>query len=165
MIAKTIWALTPVNLAAIGAIDDFYDLYVSIQKIYNVQREQFIGTNGNSKTLFGNEWNRLCKKEVRRACEPAMNRHIHIFVDGYTKIFANAYGFQVFDFLNIKHQKGRIPTLDMYSVSFSDFWCSCRLLLPELFIIGNCEISRSTHLRDYRKKSTTISLRMFRTIL
>lgn len=102
------------------------------KKIYNVQREQFIGTNGNSKTLLGNEWNRLCKKEVRRACEPAMNRHIHIFVDGYTKIFANAYGFQVFDFLNVKRRKGRIPTLDMYFVSFSDFLVQLQITVTRI---------------------------------
>ena len=99
MIAKTIWALTPVNLASIGAIDDFYDLYVSIKEIYKAQREQFIGTNGKDKTLFWDQRNKLCKKEVRQACEPVMNRYLHIFADGYTKILANAYGFQVFDFL------------------------------------------------------------------
>lgn len=121
MIAKTTWALTPVNLAAIGAIDDFYDLYVSIQEIYKTQWEQFVETNGNSKTLFWDQWNKFCKKEVRRACEPVMNRHLHIFADGYTKIFANAYGFQVFDFLNINRQKDRSLAFDMYFVSFADF--------------------------------------------
>ena len=30
------WALTPSNVANIGAIDDFYDLYVSIQELVPV---------------------------------------------------------------------------------------------------------------------------------
>lgn len=129
---EIIWALTPVNLAAIGAVDDFYDLYVSIKEIYTAQWEQFIETNGESKTLFWDQWNKLCKKEVRRACEPVMNRYLHIFADGYTKIFANAYGFQVFDFLNIKRQKGRSLTFDMYFVSFADFLVQLQIAVTRI---------------------------------
>lgn len=132
LITKTIWALTPVNLAAIGAIDDFYDLYVSIREIYKTQWDQFVETNGNSKTLFCDQWNKLCKKEVRRACEPVMNRHLHYFADGYTKIFANAYGFQVFDFLNIKRQAGRNLTFDMYFVSFDDFLVQLQIAVTRI---------------------------------
>ncbi len=48
MAAKRNWALTPSGVADIGVIDDFYDLYVEIQEIYENQKEQFYETHDNA---------------------------------------------------------------------------------------------------------------------
>lgn len=123
MARKYNWALTPSGVADIGAIDDFYYLYVAIQEIYINQKEQFIETYDNRRCLWPDTWNQLCIKQVRKACEPIMNRYLPIFATGYDRIFANAYGFAQFSFLNWKtyskaDQMGRI---EVRFISFAEF--------------------------------------------
>lgn len=102
MAEKFQWALTPSNLAKIGAIDDFYDLYVFIQELYEYQRKVCTAVYGESWALQPDAWDNSCRREVRRACEPIMNKYLCMFVGGYSKIFANSYGFARFSFLRYK---------------------------------------------------------------
>ncbi|MBE6926933.1 MAG: hypothetical protein E7467_00340 [Ruminococcaceae bacterium] len=107
-------------MAAIGAIDDFYDLYVQVQKIYEEHKESCSGT---MKHLWPDKLDEVCRKDVRKACEPLMNQYLHVFADGYDKIFANAYGFATFSFYNIKgisraDQPGKLVCRE---ISFAEF--------------------------------------------
>lgn len=123
MASKFKWALTPNNVAAIGAIDDFYDLYVYIQEVYEEQSEQFFAAYGNKRYLRPDMLDELCRKQVRKLCEPVMNKYLHIFADEYDKIFANAYGFATFSFYNWKGvSRANQPGIIRYSeISFADF--------------------------------------------
>ena len=95
-------SLNSANLAIIGALDDFYDVYIQIQNIYNNQRDMFTTNHGEKRTLWPDTWDNMCKKDVRAVCEPLMNRYLPVFVDGHSRIFANAHGFAAFSFLRIK---------------------------------------------------------------
>lgn len=121
MTRKICWALTPGNVAAIGAIDDFYDLYTLIQQIYERERLQFIETHGTGKCLWPMEWDKLCMNNVRKVCESIMNKYLPVFADGYTKIFANVYGFSNFTFLRTKQDIKQRLRLIVNIISISEF--------------------------------------------
>lgn len=99
MAKKIDLALNPGNLAKIGAIDDFYDLYISIQEIYEENQQVYLR---NHPYLLPLDWEKLARKDVRKVCEPLMNEYLVLFTNDYSKIFANAHGFDSFIFLNWK---------------------------------------------------------------
>lgn len=115
------WELTPVNLACIDALDDFYTLYKEIISIYEQQRDSYFAANPNRHCLFPIEWNKLCLKQVRNACEPIMNQYLFLFSPEYNKIFANAYGFSEFIFLNWKNKLDQDGDIRLTNVSFKSF--------------------------------------------
>lgn len=134
MAQKFKWALTPVNVAKIGAIDDFYDLYVAIQELYESQRSLFMEEYGNYRQLWPEKWDELCRVKVRRMCEPIMNKYICLFSDEYDKMFANSYGFQVFSFLHLKSvvSKNQPITIKSQIISFADFLIEFQLAISRI---------------------------------
>lgn len=123
MAQKFNWALTPSNVANIGAIDDFYDLYVSIQELYESQRSAFMQEYEGRRLLWPDVWDDLCKMKVRQMCEPIMNKYLCVFADEYTKIFANKYGFDQFSFLRTKviDKPNQPGAIQVRIISFADF--------------------------------------------
>ena len=113
------WALSPTNLALLGALDDFYDVYCSIIDIYNEHANCYYDENGKEKTLTPWALDNLARRDVRKACEPLLNKHLHIFSEKYNRIFANAYGFSAFSFFCVPLS----PTNDFVfkQISFSAF--------------------------------------------
>ena len=73
------WALSPANLALLGALDDFYDVYCSIIDIYNEHANCYYDENGKEKALTPWALDNLARRDVRKACEPLLNKHLHIF--------------------------------------------------------------------------------------
>jgi len=135
MARKMNWALTAENLANIGVIDDFFDLYIAIREIYDDQQVQFIEKYGEKRLLWPDNHDELSKKFVRKACEPIMNRYLEMFSDEYDRIFANAHGFATFTFLHTKafseaNQPGRI---EVRYITFAAFlielqYAICRII-------------------------------------
>ena len=88
------------NLAVIGVMDDFYQLYCEIKDIYETKRKEFVKENQLRTPLWSKVWDEMCLKEVRKACEPILNKCLYIFSDEYQRFFSNAYAFQNFSFIN-----------------------------------------------------------------
>lgn len=51
MASTTKLAFTPANLAVLGALDDFYDVYCAIESVYDKHRHFFVEQNGSKKLL------------------------------------------------------------------------------------------------------------------
>ena len=102
MAEKFQWALNPSNVASIDAMDDFYGLYLQLDSIYEETQQQFLDHNGNLRFVDSRTWDKAARKKVRAACEPIMNKYLPVFTSEHTRIFATAYGFEEFFFLNMR---------------------------------------------------------------
>lgn len=113
-------ALNPSNLAVLGALDDFYDVYRTIEEVYDRHRKLFVEQNGSDKTLWPMDLDGMTRKEVRNLCEPLINKYKYLFDPNQGYIFATAYGFRIFSYLNVTpiHQELR---LSIKYISFRDF--------------------------------------------
>lgn len=96
------YALNASNLAVLGALDEFYDVYCAIESVYENQRKLFVEQNGSDKTLWAMDLDELARKDVRNLCEPIMNKYRYLFDPEQGYIFATAFGFRVFSYLNVK---------------------------------------------------------------
>lgn len=94
-------AFTPANLAVLGALDDFYDVYCAIESVYDKQRKLYVEQNGSEKTLWPMDLDEMARKEVRNLCEPLINKYKYLFDPDQGYIFATAFGFRVFSYLNV----------------------------------------------------------------
>lgn len=113
-------ALNPSNLAVFGALDDFYDVYCAIESVYDKQRKLYVEQNGSEKTLWPMDLDEMARKEVRNLCEPLINKYKYLFDPDQGYIFATAYGFRVFSYLNVTpiHQKLKFT---IKYISFREF--------------------------------------------
>ena len=117
-IKKDEWKLTPLALASIGAIDDFYDLYAEVQRIYAIVWNEQFEVRGTSNNYFPEFWDRDARKRVKNACIPIIKKHGTLFLgEKNTKpLFINAEGFKPFSFLKVTIR----PEFDI-SVEFKSF--------------------------------------------
>lgn len=102
--SKFKWSLNSLNLAYIGALDEFYDLYCEIKNTYERVAIKFLEENpGGDRLLFTN-WDKLAQsgKKIRKLCQPLLDQYKYLFTDQYDKIYANGYGFQNFSFLKVR---------------------------------------------------------------
>lgn len=87
-------ALNQENLAYIGALDDFYDLYCSISDSYDNEVKQYTDENGRSPAPWTID-DRM-RTRVRKLCRPILEQYSYLFVDPPRLVRANAFGFQQF---------------------------------------------------------------------
>lgn len=114
------WALTPEKLAVLGILDDFYDLYCSLRMLYEAAITARINNTYRQKPFWPTEIDQQCIKDVRKLCEPLMNKYLYLFSESEFRIHATAYGFASFSMINTK--KSSIPCrLDCSLVSFASF--------------------------------------------
>lgn len=171
MSEKIDWALNPSNIASIGAIDEFYDLYFQIQEIYEKQKNMYLK---NHQYLLPFDWDRITRKDVRKACEPIMNKYLLLFTNEYSKIFANAHGFEQFHFLNWKvidknNQQGQLGKIVVSFKSFRDFlvefqYAVTRIIhkwksstLPNLSF-QNVSMEVNNHILTYVSQNTKVEI-------
>ncbi len=127
--------LIPTNLAFMGAMDDFYNLYCEIKVIYETHRKLYIRENGKKCPLLSKTWDELCLKDVRKRIEPLLNKYIHLFTNDYDRVFARSYAFQNFSFINrdktFKNFDGESPFILSF-ISFSDFLIEFQIIITML---------------------------------
>lgn len=76
-------SLTPTNLAIIGIMDDFYNLYCEIKTIYETHRKIYIRENGKNYPLLSKTWDNLCIKDIRKTFEPYLQKYLYLYSSGY----------------------------------------------------------------------------------
>lgn len=113
-------ALNPSNLAVFGALDDFYDVYCAIESVYDKHRRLFAEQNGPEKLLWPMDLDSMARKEVRHLCDPVINKYLYLFTLERESIFATAYGFRAFSYLNVSHVPKKLK-LNIKYISFSEF--------------------------------------------
>lgn len=74
------WALTPARLALLGILDDFYQMYLDVEREVESQGKEY---NGRIHYFFLDE----TKKQVQKLCEPIMNKHSCVFSNKFEQIF------------------------------------------------------------------------------
>lgn len=124
--------LTVKSLAIIGILDDFYNLYFSIKKIYEVQREKYINENGKGYPLLSKTWDELCAKSVRKEFEPYLQKYLYLYTSGYEEIFANTYAFQDFSFIDKAKTTAKFAKESPFILgfkSFSDFLIEFQMVI------------------------------------
>ena len=128
-------SLTKKNLAIIGALDEFYDLYCEIKNIYETHRKQYLREDTKKFPLLSRTWDDLCIKDVRKRFEPLLNKYLYLFTSGYDRIYANAYAFQEFSFIDkeksVAKFNGEGPFILSYK-SFSDFLVEVMIIITVL---------------------------------
>lgn len=138
---------TPKNLAIIGIMDDFYNLYCEIKTIYEIHRKIYIRDNGNNYPLLSKTWDELCIKDVRKAFEPYLQKYLYLYSSGYEQVYANTYAFNDFSFIDSDKRTmkldGKFPFVLCFK-SFSDFLIEFQMVITVLDYRKNF-ISKSSH--------------------
>lgn len=93
--------LNAYNLAILGALDDFYDVYCTIEFAFEEMINEYFKTNTYRNLTIIDELNSYTRKIAKKLCEPLFNKYTHLFTDHSGKLHANAYGFQSFRFTYI----------------------------------------------------------------
>lgn len=120
---KQVLALSPLNAAMLGIMDELYDLYCTICCIYEHQRDKFKEENMN-RPLWGKYWDELCIKEVRSAFLPVLQTQILHFTNSVEQVNAPAYAFQAFSFVRTGTRVLEVEengNVAIGLISFSDF--------------------------------------------
>lgn len=168
MTKKYQWKLTPLAVASIGAIDEFFDLYIELQKIYDAVKNIRLETQGNLNNFFPEYWDREARKQVRQAVEPILRKYLPLFLDGEHKIHATAYGFASFSLIRITYEDDKyIGTLKY--ISFSAFLVALQYAVtrivyrwkaqnvPEIPFKSVCD-EINNHIAEYVKEHTLIRI-------
>ena len=113
--------LTPKNLAVMGIMDEFYDLYCEIKKIYEIHRKLYLRENNDGFPLLSKVWDELCQRDVRKAFEPFLNQFIYLFSSGYPKTYSKAYAFQEFSFVDREKSATKYNSTGPFILSFKSF--------------------------------------------
>lgn len=104
--AKKWSALTPSNLAILGALDDFYGAYYQCLDA----REE-----GNSRRAQS-------VKQYRKICEPLLQQYTPLFTaQSDRKLHANSFGFSNFTMSCFERDSNRILTVVSNSITFTSF--------------------------------------------
>lgn len=131
--------LTPKNLAIIGIIDDFYDLYCEIKDIYEMHRKIYVRENVKNYPLLSKIWDDLCIRDVRKAFEPYLQKYLYLYGSGYENIYANAYAFNDFSFIDSDKRTIKFNNETSFILSYKSF--------PDFLI----EFQMVITVLDYRK--------------
>jgi hypothetical protein len=118
MADKFKYALTPRNLAILGILDDFYDVYCKLIAVYEEHRKQFYEKFGD-KALWPEQLEEYSRSDVRKVCTPLISKYSNIFTDEYDKLYTSAYGFQFFQFLDWYKSKPLYIVIEY--ISFAKF--------------------------------------------
>ncbi len=108
-------ALTKKNLAYLGALDDFYELYERYWDLYEAASEEYqaeIGYDPAPWTIEGR-----IKPQFRKIVEPVFQRYSYLFIDPPRKVHASAAGFETFSMF---HHDPKVP-LSIKRDTFSQF--------------------------------------------
>ncbi len=98
--------LTPLNLAILGALDDFWGAYDQCLDAFE-------------ESIYQKE---KCVKQCRKICEPLLQRYTTLFTDlADRKIHANAYGFANFSMSYFERDRNHILMSAFKRISFSSF--------------------------------------------
>lgn len=121
------YALTRQRLAILGALDDFYQLYVDVyntitqhmiehsKDVFNSRHENY-----NGEVLF--YFPEFIKVEVRKLFEPLLNKYLYLFSNEYDHIFASAYAFEHFNFFYTRGMKYIAIPFDDFCKSIEDVY-------------------------------------------
>ncbi len=160
-----IYSLTPSAVADIGAMDDFYDLYIKIEEIYSDEVEKIKRGNESNGSYNPSKVNDSlqCSKEVRDAFEPVLQKYLILFSDENRKIHANPHAFKKINFLHyIKYEKVTFITFKEFLKEFEDV--VCRILYkwrlqekPKYLFEAICRETEH-HLRESLKKYKKVSI-------
>lgn len=115
------FGLAPANLAVIGIMDDFYSLYCEIKTIYETQRKIYIRKNGKGYPLLSKTWDELCLRDVRKKFEPYLQKYLYLFSSGYDEVFAYAYAFNDFSFIDGDKRTAKFISKTPFVLSFKSF--------------------------------------------
>ena len=137
-------AITPINLAYMGIMDDFYDLYCEIKSIYEEHKKVYIHEHSTREPLLCRAWDELCIRDVRKKFEPLLNKYrylLDIDCSEVHEIHARAYAFSEFSFL----KKAIVPPSEKHNSpfmisfkSFSDFLIEIQIVMAILDYRYNC---------------------------
>lgn len=121
------YALTRHNLALLGALDDFYQLYIDVydfivqqmaehtQKVFEDNHKKY---NGEIHFYFPDS----IKPQLRKLFEPTLNKYLHLFTNEYTRIFATAYDFHLFVYIHTCGRKYIIVSFDEFCKSIENVY-------------------------------------------
>lgn len=120
--AKTEYQFTVRNLAAIGILEDIYDIYCSLQTEFH--------TLELNKIPYGNIKNQIIKT-LKKQLNAFLKDNTHIFTDDYEIIYVNAFSINGVYLYDIKPE----GSFYQYSfISFSEFLRVCqRIIFKILF--------------------------------
>lgn len=111
--------LTRQNLALLGALDDFYQLYTDINTLvakHMVDRTKQLYSQKNIKysgeIIF--HFPETLDRQIRKMVEPLINRYLYIFTNEYEHIFASAYAFE--SFFYYYHNPSYVVTFDLFYI-------------------------------------------------
>lgn len=162
----TKWAFTPFNLAALGVLEDFYEVYRSVEKIYDMEIESTYGkedewfshrnewkeTERRMQEL-GQSWDSLTAQKVIPLCFNLINKHIYLFTDEHDIFLPDIKAFtHTFTFLDPPNSYNAYSYYAKY-ISFPDFLirmeCVATRTLYNLTKQSNSEITN----REIREKT------------
>lgn len=127
-------ALTPLNLAYMGLLDDFYDLYCEIKEVYEFHKRTYMREHYINAPLFCNEWDKLCLHDVKKKMEPYLNKYRYFLNVDCKEIHARAYAFSEFSFVKRSMtviEDSTDPFIVSYK-SFSEFLIEIQIILSIL---------------------------------
>ena len=87
-------ALTKENLAYLGALDDFYELYERYWDLYEAASEEYKTEKGCDPAPWTIEGR--IKPQFRKLVEPVFQQYSYLFIDPPRKVHASAAGFKTF---------------------------------------------------------------------
>lgn len=112
---------TPTNLAILGMLDDFYNLYCEVKEVYETHRKIYIRENGHNFPLMSNTWDEISLRDVRRKFEPYLQKYLYLYNTGYDEVYANAYAFKDFSFINRDKRTVKLNSVSPFILSFKSF--------------------------------------------
>lgn len=139
------WNLTPLALAKIGAIDDFFDLYTDIQKIYDTIKKTHTDPQTKFNCLMPDDWDKEANELVCQTAQPVLQKNIAVFTDENINFSATTFGFQTFTFL-ITHSSSSDPSsrrlvMQTRYLSFPDFLVQIQLAVAQILWHINTKIT------------------------
>lgn len=134
-VTEQTYALTAANLASIGALDDFYDLYCEVEEIC----EQVKADNYKAGKLGATDFilyflTQYNKKEIREACEVLLNKYLYLFSDERPVIYATYFGFKMFTFYHREMPKDGFPGDEILKkITFNEFLIELEIAVYRIF--------------------------------
>ena len=103
MVLTNKYALDSYRLAILGALDDFYQLYIDVYNLavqhmieYTSKELERIHQESRGQLYF--DFPKSIKSKVMKLFEPVLNKYLYIFTNEYHEIFAHSYAFSHFEF-------------------------------------------------------------------
>lgn len=112
---------TSSNLAILGIMDDFYCLYCEIKEVYETHRKIYIRKNETGYPLLSKTWDEICLRDVRKKFEPYLQKYLYLYSSGYNEIFAYAYAFNDFSFIDKDKRANKFSNKKPFVLGFKSF--------------------------------------------